>query len=144
MSLIKTLYTVLLFTTVYNTLTLPSNENTSIRQPGSMLNSSFFADNDLSVHCNGRQFGTDLDGESCLDALNTFELAGSSASFVVHRRRIGSFTRALPWKWVSGNNHLGSCQLGIHFLQIVSANHLKAHRRWPLRIRHRDEGQRAV
>ena len=116
MSLIEHFYAVLFFTILCNTFTLPLNEYTSIRQPGLTINSSLSSDNDLSVQCNGRQFGSDLDGESCLDALNTFELAGSSASFVIDRRRIGLFSRALPWKWVSGNNYLRSAQLRMHVL----------------------------
>ena len=108
MSLIKTLYAVLLFTTLCGTFALPPSEHTSIRQPGSILNSSFSPDNDLLVQCNGRQ-GTDLVAASCLDALGTFDEAGSSAWFVINRRRIAPFHRALPWKWVSGNIYLRSC-----------------------------------
>lgn len=116
MSLIETLYAVLLFTTLCGTLTLPPNEYTSIRQPGPIQNSSSSTVNELSVQCNGRQFGSDLDAASCLDALSTFDEAGSSTPFVIDRDRIGFFHRALPWKWVSGNNYLRSCQLRMHGL----------------------------
>lgn len=115
MSLIETLSAVLLFITLCRTLTLPPSEYTSIRQPGPILNGSF-SDSELSVQCNGRQFGSDLVAESCLNALNTFELAGSSASFVIDRRRIGMYGRALPWKWVSGNDYLRSCPLRMYVL----------------------------
>lgn len=108
MPLIETLYAVLLFTTLCSTLKLPPNEYTSIRQPGPIHNSSSSSDNDLSVQCNGRQFGSDLDAASCLDALSTFDDSGSSTSFVVHRRRIAPLARSLPWKWVSGNDFLRS------------------------------------
>ena len=87
--------------TFCNALTLPPNDGILENTLAPLVNVSLPHSNDLSIQCNGRQFGSSLNYGSCLDAFSTFAGGGSSAAVKIARRRHGAYNRALPWKWVS-------------------------------------------
>ena len=76
----------------------------SPRPPSSLneSNTSLAVSNDIQIQCRGRQFGSDLDYGSCLDAFRTFTLGYSPLPVEIGRRNTGSYSHTLPWKWVSG------------------------------------------
>ncbi|KAL8635813.1 MAG: hypothetical protein Q9228_006735 [Teloschistes exilis] len=89
-------------------LTTPASLNFSLPPIGNER--SFL--NDSRRQCNGAQYGTNLNYDSCLDAFRTFELGTHPGDVLVGKRGIGQgqFAIWLPYRLVSGN---GLCTIDI-------------------------------
>ncbi|KAI4266389.1 MAG: hypothetical protein L6R38_008776 [Xanthoria sp. 2 TBL-2021] len=87
------------------TANVPPNDGSLLDLPAPLINGTTTASpsNDIQIQCGARQFGTNLDYDSCLDALHTFTKGDSPVPVEIGRRNTGAYSHTLPWKWVSGN-----------------------------------------
>ncbi|KAL8751211.1 MAG: hypothetical protein Q9199_006580, partial [Rusavskia elegans] len=88
------------------TANIPPKDGSLLNPPTPSTNETTTASpsNDIQIRCGGRQFGTNLDYDSCLDALHTFTKRDSPVPIEIGRRNTGTYSHTLPWKWVSGQN----------------------------------------
>ncbi|KAL8685527.1 MAG: hypothetical protein Q9218_007706 [Villophora microphyllina] len=92
---------------------IPPSDGSLVNTPAPLINISLPSAgnpetpslNDIQIQCRGRQFGFDLNYNSCLDAFGTFSQGHFENPVQIGRRGTGSYARSLPWKWVSCMNH---------------------------------------
>lgn len=91
------------------TATVPTHDGSLLDTPAPLINisSTTTLPNNARFNCNGRQFGFELDYNSCLDAFRSFDLGGSPLPMKIGRRNGENYDRKLPWKWVSGTDSPG-------------------------------------
>ena len=97
------------FSGLSSALVIHPSDGSLAQTPAPLINTSFPLDGapptaleDGQIQCRGRQFGTDLDYLSCLDAFATFTYGFDPHHVEVGRRGTGTYVHTLPWKWVSG------------------------------------------
>lgn len=85
---------------VSNALEFPSS-NSSSNSTQITTDSEVAATNDLTIRCNGAQYGYELRRDSCIDAIDRTDLANYQQSF--GQRGTGTFDINLPYRMQSGH-----------------------------------------